>query len=498
MTRLYKNIVDVRDVRVMAIGEGTFLDRLARTLADSGIRNVERLRWDRTSSVEDWRVRVRAADGVLVVGQSLNPEAIRRIYRACREERKICAAAVCAGRTGLAGPLALPGAEADWESAWRRLRQSALRSGAMHPAERDTVEEMLSNVIAHGMLRSIADGPPTELEGSLYLLDSQTLEGGYHAFEPHPIATGALSVERIPDWTGELRKGERWRAEAAAAAQSLGRLVSPATGILHLLEEGDLSQLPLPRCRIQAADPLSEGPARSLPPLVCSGLTHDEARKEAGLSGLEDYLMALIKADFTRGNDQAPSLETGVGATFAEAVLRGLGKCLRRELRERSAARHPLVFAEREAVVADPASRYYAQAIAAMGEEPKLGYGESLLGFPVAWVGAGGAWHGCAGWNRTEARRSALEQALHRLLDPAEAIRLPGVEARSVSLVGDGESRDAEEARPPAKTVARLVAALKRSRVDLSVFVIRAENGLNELAGCAVGVALGGKEERHA
>ena len=39
---------------------------------------------------------------------------------------------------------------------------------------------------------------------------------------------------------------------------------------------------------------MSEGPAELLPEVVCSGFTHEEAKREAGLTGIEMYVSQMI------------------------------------------------------------------------------------------------------------------------------------------------------------------------------------------------------------
>ncbi|MCK9909234.1 hypothetical protein MXD81_08840, partial [Microbacteriaceae bacterium K1510] len=103
-----------------------------------------------------------------------------------------------------------------------------------------------------------------------------------------------------------------------------------------------MKQLPLALCRVQAVDPLSEGPAMLLPEVVCSGLTHEEVRGEAGLTGIEAYVSRLVGPLLTppcSEQNEAASLiapedfvGVGAGGTAAEAICRGLQKCLTEEL----------------------------------------------------------------------------------------------------------------------------------------------------------------------
>ena len=76
---------------------------------------------------------------------------------------------------------------------------------------------------------------------------------------------------------------------------------------------------------------MSEGPAELLPEVVCAGLTHEEAKREAGLTGIEMYVSQMIDSlEFKKQNDQVSTNITegfigiGAGETIEEAVCRGL------------------------------------------------------------------------------------------------------------------------------------------------------------------------------
>ena len=72
-------------------------------------------------------------------------------------------------------------------------------------------------------------------------------------------------------------------------------LTSEETGIFHTWEERNLKQLPLSQCYVQVANPVSEGPADLSPEVVCPGFTHEEAKREAGLTGIEMYVLQMIQ-----------------------------------------------------------------------------------------------------------------------------------------------------------------------------------------------------------
>ena len=75
--------------------------------------------------------------------------------------------------------------------------------------------------------------------------------------------------------------------------------------------------------------------------MVCTGLTHDKARKEAGLAGIEAYVSRMIDLLVAtlppQQKVEGSTIESqefvgiGAGETFAEGVCRGLQKCLTEE-----------------------------------------------------------------------------------------------------------------------------------------------------------------------
>jgi putative thiazole-containing bacteriocin maturation protein len=202
----------------------------------------------------------------------------------------------------------------------------------------------------------------------------------------------------------------------------LNQLTSEKSGIFHILGEEDLQQLPLAQCRVQIVDPLSEEPAKLLPSIVCNGLTHHMARKEAGLTGIETYVSRLgdqlVKTlpppqTGKLGMEEFRELVSfGAGETVAEAVCRGLHTCLNEELNKRLFDKNIVITPMEVGAVEDEHCHYYLQVLTNMYGAPIIGLGEEVSGFPVAWVSTRGRWYGSAGLTTTLALQKALENAL--------------------------------------------------------------------------------------
>lgn len=376
-----------------------------------------------------WREAVQPFDSILYVSQEGDVEELRVLHAACREQGKVFLPAICLQQVGLAGPLVHPDAEGCWESAWRRIHQSALLTDPQLHTFSSTAGAMLANVIVFEWFKMVTAVTETELKNKVFLLDLETLEGNWHSFMPHPLVIGQMKVEWVEDLDLYLEQNAD-RRESHGLIPYFSTLTSAETGIFHMWEEGDLKQLPLAQCRIQAVDPLSEGPAALLPEMVCTGLSHQEARREAGLVGMEAYVSRLLGMFSTmlptdngaKGRMIEPQefVGVGVGETVAEGVCRGLQKCLSEELVKQQMDQKPPVFRVQLGTVEDERCRFYLQALTTMQGAPTIGLGAEVFGFPVVWVGTSGRWYGSVGLNVTMALRTSLQQALLEAQNQAE------------------------------------------------------------------------------
>jgi len=523
-----------RQSRVLAAGSGPMLVSLAAALFESGLPRVHLLpvgpdpvnrprlaeltaharRTDPEAELvltrpagkdpDSWRETIRPFDAVLYAAHEPDLKELRSLHAACRAERKALLPAIFLGQAGLAGPQVHPDSEACWESALRRLHRPALEKETAQSPFSSTAGALLANLIVFEWLKTAAGVNEPERERAFFLLDPETLEGEWHTFLPHPLAAGASA----PAWIEKI--GERLGPETSREDFEAGRLLpyfasltSKAAGILHLWDEEDLRQLPLALCRVQAADPLAEGPAGLLPDTICSALTHEAARREAGLAGIEAYCARLAErfaAEHLSGSapaalapDSRPAFGVGAGETFAEGVCRGLSKCLA-ELLGRPCLRMPAVSRIRLGNVEDAGCRYFLRALAAMRGEPVIGLGEETCGFPVVWIGSGGSWFKSAGLNLTLALRQALQQALLELQLPSERRpAFPPPSAPAVLRVGrEGPGLDipAFDDAGHAQLLRAALAVLERNGRAIRVLDLALEPFLQETLAGVYGVQL--------
>ncbi len=381
----------------------------------------------RKEGASGWRDVVQPFQSILYVSQEGDVEELRLLHAVCKAEKKVFLPATCLHQTGMAGPVVHPESDGCWESAWRRIHQSAVYKDPQLHVFTSTAGAMLANVIVFELFKTVTGA--SELRNSFFLLDLETLEGSWHPFMPHPLIHGCAAAQRVP--VSNLRLDVSPDKSASNRLMLyFDRLTSAQTGILHIWEEGDLRQLPLSQCRVQAVDPLSEGPAGLLPDLVCTGLTHEEARREAGLSGIEAYVSRLAGVLI----QTKEIVGIGAGETAAEGVIRGLQANLAEQLAAQQKARKQPVIRVQLSKVEDERCRFYLQALTAMKGAPMIGLGEEVSGFPVVWVGTGDNWYGSAGLNRTMALQKVLKAALHKEQNNSVCRSAQVLEASSVQL----------------------------------------------------------------
>ncbi|MGM0878826.1 MAG: putative thiazole-containing bacteriocin maturation protein [Bacillota bacterium] len=514
-----------RQAKVLAVGSGPFFVSLVTALLESGLpkfhllmtdsvpTNRQRLRELVTHArktdpkvvleevtlqkerMSSWREVIHPFDWILYVSQEGNIKELRALHEICREEKKVLLPAMFVQQMGLAGPLVHPDSEGCWESAWRRIHHSKLCKDPQLHTFSSTGGAMLANVIVFELLKTVTGVSESERNHQFFLLDLETLEGNWHSFTPHPLVTGRVTAEWVDD-LDMILEHDLGGSESSGLFPYFSSLTSAESGIFHVWEEGDLKQLPLAQCRIQVADPLSEGPAGLLPDMICTGLTHEQARREAGLAGIEAYVSRIFELLVTSpllyqeaGERLDPQEFVGVGAgeTVAEAICRGLEKCLVKELGKQQAKQKSPVLRVKLNAVEDKGCQFYLQALTTMKGVPMLGLGEEVYGFPVVWVGTDNRWYGSVGLNVTMALRKALQQALSKIQNKAACLETQPLEVSSVLLEEKGSKslaiRACEETAQP-KMLQSALQVLKRNHKRLLVLDLALEPFLKEpLAG---------------
>ncbi|MFZ7944915.1 MULTISPECIES: putative thiazole-containing bacteriocin maturation protein [Bacillaceae] len=440
---------EYRQAKVLAIGSGSLLVSLAAALIESGlpkfhfmltdsvptnplrINELVRNARNADSEVEAlqvpfeegegrsfWRKALHPYDWILYVSQDGNVKELKDLNLVCKEQRKIFFPAICLEQVGLAGPLVYPESEGCWESAWRRIHQSSLELERQQQSFSSTSGAILANVTVFEFFKKATGIAGSNQSNQIYKLDLETLEGDWLSFTTHPLVTNkSISTGLVEDLDIRIKQEKSKTKPSSNLLEYFSRLTSEETGIFHTWEERNLKQLPLSQCYVQTANPVSEGPADLLPEVVCSGFTHEEAKREAGLTGIEMYVSQLFKEcndqkDKAGENIIGGSIGIGAGETVEEAVCRGLQAYLEKEWRNRKDdLLHP-VFRVQLGEIEDQRCRFYLNALTTLNGAPTVGLEKEILGFPVIWVKSQGRRYTSTGLNTTLALRRALQQAL--------------------------------------------------------------------------------------
>ena len=434
-----------RQQKVLAIGEGPMLIGLVSALLTSGLASFHTLLTDENTrhqrireletaakktdpdvSIEiafkkekdplSWDDQIEPFDAILYVSRKGDLRELRSVLHACKEKKKLFIPAICPGEVGVAGPLVTPD-NGCWESAWRSMNRNPLNtqqtSSFSSPAG-----AMLANVIVFELFKKIT-GVPVLSNSQMFLLNLETLEGKWHPYKPHPLVTGKINAIRVENVLEEIKPNDGKKAQNELLYY-FSQLTSSQLGIFHKWEEAELSQLPLSQCEIQAVNVKSNGSSPLHPSLVNAAITHEEARREAGLIGIEQYVLPLkeeiissLLSPFEKSTYSPTELHIGAGETFVEAVSRALQKTLEDEWNEKAEQCNENISKLVLQKVEDEFCRYYIKVLTTMKKLPELGLGKDAYGLPVVWRKTeDNLWYGSVGFNLTLALRSALLHAV--------------------------------------------------------------------------------------
>ena len=441
-----------RQASVLAVGSGPFLVSLVSALMDTGLPKLKVMVTDTVPTNRQrlnllvqnarnidpdvemvevpypkegknaWKDAVQPYDWILYVSQDGNVNELRNLNQICKEERKAFLPAIYLEKVGFSGPLTHPESEGCFESAWRRIHQSSVQTDRQPQVFSSTSGAILANVSAFEFFKKVTGIADSNQSNQIYMLDLETMEGDWLSFIAHP---SVMSIKRTPEQVDDLDlklKQESDRNEQQELLlEYFGRLTSKEIGIFHTWEERNLIQLPLSQCYVQAVDPVSEGPAKLLPEVICSGLTHEEARRNAGLKGIEMYVSKMIDSGNFGFLNQTNKVDVnlpdgflgiGSGETTAEAVCRGLHAYLDEQLKKRQVDDLNKVFRVSIGAIEDKRCRFYLNALTTLNGAPAIGLKEDVLGFPIVWVRSNGCWYTGTGLNTTLALQNTLQQAL--------------------------------------------------------------------------------------
>ncbi len=502
---------EYRKTKVLAIGSGLIFHSLISALLESGLPTFHLLITDtmqtnrkrlselvtqvrktdpdvaiqvvsQAESGNSWNDVIEPFDCVLYVSQQGELEELRTVESACQKGKKMFIPAIFIEGLGVAGPVIQPGSEGCWSSVWQSIHKTVFEKERASESYSTTAGAMLTNLCSFEMFKSLTDVAGRD-RLQFYLLDPYTLEGKWHTFMPKP-----RNLEPVK-WLEEEQFLEGSKGKPGNLFMALSQMTSDVSGVFHRWEEGDLNQIPLSQCKIQVIDPRSDGPAELLPAEICGGFTHEEARREAGLIGLETYGERLLE-ELQLSNDSDPFIGIGAGEANAEGVYRGLQKCLLEELRTQTENHQFPVTPVNVKAIKDDHCRFLLQSLKTMGKEPRIFAGRETAGFPVIWIEVKDRWYGSVGLDRTTALCNVLKHAVMKGQNKQSNIHTLVIEHTSIAV---NEKNPSEFEVVPSDVAGSLQNAkdvFSRSRRTLNVFELPMEPLLKKEQAVLVGVML--------
>ncbi|SFS53082.1 hypothetical protein [Marininema halotolerans] len=395
-------------------------------LMDPSITHTE-LSLDRKDQ-SSWEELIKSFDVVLYVARENGLDQLRHLQSICKKEHIALLPGICSNNLVWVGPWMDGVAIGCWESAWRRIHRQEWEEG-ISCTDTSTIRGVLGHVMAFTCFKEITQSNELKPHNAIFLHRGESMESNWYPTFLHPEVVGSEPVKKVTKawWIAERSEEDR-NEEAMFLAFADWSL--PVTGIFRSWEEGALRQLPLAQCKIQVMNPLSEGPADPLPESISVGITHREARKEAGLYGIEAYVSQWMKAR----NHEKQVTGLGAGRTLSEGVCRGLQKCLVNRWKSSLEKQLPTISLLRLGAMEDRECRFYLEAWSSRGELPRFGLGEEVCGFPVIWVGDHDTWYGSVGLHKSFALKRALRFALGAQQHPDANFTEEGVRVSKVNL----------------------------------------------------------------
>jgi hypothetical protein len=329
-----------RDVRVFAPGAqlAGLEDVVARTRRDSK-QSVWLEPWITQQSAEDrWPADITdGADVVLQVCGAPRRADLIALSRACAVSGTALGQVLVGDDEAWLTPVGAPD-RVEAESCWRRL---AAQPGVADSSGGAWLTGPVPGIIAAGLalscfshLTGLDTLPSPEWAAQppvLTRVDLQTLVTRTHRVRPHPLAGPQAPDTQAPDTEANLRAliDELARGASVEAADLLGRAAAftdARTGLLGILDEEELSQIPLSVCRASVSDPYGVLPAWAPAPTVLGwGSDRRTARLRTLLAALATYgtLTVAPGTEQQWGLDLVTGQPRALPTTVAYPVLGG-------------------------------------------------------------------------------------------------------------------------------------------------------------------------------
>jgi putative thiazole-containing bacteriocin maturation protein len=487
-----------REAKMAVMGSGPLLYSLVHALIESGLpafsifpaqrideNKLHKLIAEAKAADPDTKISINLVEKnneallpfecIIYGSEGMDTDQLRATQAFCKKQDKWFLPVTTSKHTAFAGPLVGTDSASCWESAVRRLHYTEENNHSSHSA---TAVALLANVAVFELFKSFTGVQENNKNSLIYRLNCETLEGSWHSVIPHPQVTKSIKAVPIPDPMLHMLDVNHPPKDL----QSLFyQITSRETGIFHTWEEEDLLQLPLSQCKVTVADPRTE--------IVSSGLTHEEARTEAGLAGVEWYVKHMYK-------DVSSAMNCGVGQTAVEGLCRALQNSLTEVFLKSS--NYTAGSKLDTSTMNDQRSRFMMQTLSTFCPGAKLYSGASVFGFPVVWVNAGDQWYGSVGLNKKSAIERALQTAVTDYQNKENLLNSYGVKVSSVTrkpALQTAAIQDTAYDQSLQETFASALHTLEKNRVRTQFFSLQAEDIINEHTPGIFGVTL--SEEEH-
>lgn len=412
---------------------------------------------------------------VLYANGDENIDKLLMVQNICSEQSKSFLPVTLQNNQAFVGPFVLSESAACWKTASLRLGKKSNEGNKSIPSR--TATNLLANVAVFMLFKKIT-GVQENPENSIYQLKMETLEGSWHSVSPHPLINNKMKVEQINDPLLFLKDSPNREVDLHSLFY---QITSRETGLFRLFEEVDLSQLPLSQCQVIVADPFGEYEPEVI---TASGRTHEDARLEAGLSGIEAYMKKLFQ-------NSPDEMSVGTGRSAAE----GMCRALQNNLQEIFMKSHNKLQVSAEidlSSIPESYSTFLIKALSTLGDEIKLFLGKKVYGFPLVWVQQDGKCFGSIGLDENRALQNALQGALMYRQNKENAFSkkciissttIPASRLQTITLL---ETKEV----PLTETLKSSLQTLKNNNCNVKFYTLHAETILNENTSGLFGITL--------
>jgi putative thiazole-containing bacteriocin maturation protein len=412
---------------------------------------------------------------VLYANEDENRDDLLLVQNICREQSISFLPITLQNNQAFIGPFVLSDSAACWKTASLRLGKKS--SEVNKSISSRTASSLLANVAVFMLFKKIT-GVQENSENSIYQLNVETLEGNWHPVSPHPFINKKMKADQIDDPLLFLKDSPNQELDLHSLFY---QITSRETGLFRLFEEENLSQLPLSQCKVKVADPYGESEPELL---IASGRTHEDARLEAGLAGLETYVKKLF-------HHSPHNMSVGTGRSAVEGMCRALQNKLQ-EIFMKSTNKMQLSAEIDPRSIQDSYSTFLIGALSTLSDEIKLFLGKKVYGFPVVWVQQHGKCFGSIGLDENRALQNALQGALMDRQNNEEISCKKCIKSSATILTTGLQTVTLSETKevPLTETLASALQTLKSNNCNATFYTLHAEPILNENTSGMFGITL--------